>query len=141
MKFISRHEGFSKKLYKDQGGYLTIGYGHLVHNAAKYEKGISKSEGLKLLARDVQKAVAAVNAAIKGFLGQTKFDSLTSFTYNVGPNGFRGSTLLRNIKNGKPVTQGNFTEWDKVGTTVSQGLLSRRIAEYELYSNGNYGGP
>ena len=77
--------------------------------------------------------MAAVNAAINGFLGQTKFDSLTSFTYSVRPSGFRGSTFLGNIKNGKPVTQGTFAEWDGVGTTVSQGLLLRRIAEDNSY--------
>ena len=33
---IKKHEGFSPTPYKDQLGYLTIGFGHLILNSEKH---------------------------------------------------------------------------------------------------------
>jgi len=41
-KRIKLNEGFSSKPYKDQLGYLTIGYGHLILSNEKMNKELSK---------------------------------------------------------------------------------------------------
>jgi lysozyme len=139
--FIERHEGFSAKVYKDSAGNSTIGYGHLIKKGEDFSKGITKEKAGELLAQDAKTAVDAVNANVTTTLSQSKFDAVVDFTYNVGGGNFGKSTLLKNINAGNDVTKENFTDWNRAGGKVVEGLTTRRTDEFNLYSKGDYGGP
>ncbi len=59
IKRIKENEGFSPKPYKDQLGFLTTGYGHLILQSEKHliKKKITKEELKKIFNKDFTKAV------------------------------------------------------------------------------------
>jgi lysozyme len=136
--FIQQQEGYSDKIYKDSAGNPTIGYGHLIKDGEDFSKGITKEKGAELLSQDAQSAVDAVNKSVTTKLSQAKFDAVVDFTYNVGSGNLAKSTLLKNINAGKDVTKENFTDWNKAGGKVVDGLTTRRTAEFDLFSTGTY---
>ena len=76
----------------------------------------------------------AVNDSVTALLNQNQFDALVSFTYNVGIQAFKDSTLLRllNKKNYRGAAQ-QFERWVKAGKKTLPGLVSRRKEEKELF--------
>ncbi len=97
-----------------RGGKLTIGVGHLltkselasgkiwIHGqAAAYATGLSDSQILDLLGRDLAGAVQAVNEGVEVELSQNQFDTLVSFCFNVGSSAFKNSTLLEVAQSGR----------------------------------------
>jgi RHS repeat-associated protein len=141
LEFIERHEGYSDRVYNDSAGNPTIGYGHLIKEGEDFSKGITKEKAGELLSQDTKAAVDAVNGKVTGKLSQTKFDALVDFTYNLGGGNLGKSTLLKNINAGKDLTQRNFTDWNRAGGKVVNGLTNRRVDEWNLFSKGDYGGP
>ncbi len=138
LDFITNHEGYSDKVYKDAAGNPTIGYGHLILPGENFDKGVTKQQAKDLLAQDAKTAVDAVNKNLTGKVSQTQFDALVSFTYNVGAGALAKSTLLSNINGGKEVTKENFTDYNHAGGKVVAGLTTRRTDEFNLYSRGVY---
>jgi RHS repeat-associated protein len=141
LQFIEKHEGYSGTVYKDSAGNPTIGYGHLIKDGEDFSKGITKEKAGELLAQDTKTAVDAVNSKVTTSLSQTKFDAVVDFTYNLGGGNLGKSTLLKNINAGKDVTENNFTDWNRAGGKVVNGLTIRRTDEFNLFSKGDYGGP
>lgn len=141
LEFIERHEGYSTKIYKDSAGNPTIGFGHLIKEGEDFSEGISKEKAGELLSQDTQTAGDAVNGRVTVKLSQTEFDALVDFTYNLGGGNLGKSTLLKNINAGKEVTKENFTDWNRAGGKVVNGLTARRTDEFNLFSKGDYGGP
>lgn len=80
--------------------------------------------------------IDALGSAIRA-TSQAQFDALVSFTYNVGPENFRASTLLRKHKAGdyKGAAR-EFRRWNKNDGRVLRGLTRRRAAEEKLYRSG-----
>ena len=66
-KRIKKNEGFSLTPYKDQLGYLTIGYGHLIlpNEAHLIENKISKTQLKKIFAQDFNRALDDYKKIIK----------------------------------------------------------------------------
>ena len=66
-KRIKKNEGFSLTPYKDQLGYLTIGYGHLIlHNEAHLIKNkTSKSQLKEIFIKDFNRALNDYKKLIK----------------------------------------------------------------------------
>jgi lysozyme len=141
LQFIEKHEGYSGTVYKDSAGNPTIGYGHLIKEGEDFSKGITKEKAGELLSQDTKTAVDAVNGKVTANLSQTKFDAVVDFTYNLGGGNLGKSTLLKNINAGKDVTENNFTDWNRAGGKVVNGLTIRRTDEWNLFSKGDYGGP
>ena len=141
LEFIERHEGYSGKVYKDSAGNPTIGYGHRIKHGEAFSKGITKEKARELLSQDTKAAVDAVNSKVTTNLSQAKFDAVVDFTYNLGGANLGKSTLLKNINTGNDVIKENVTDWNHAGGKVVNGLTTRRTDEFNLYSNGNYGGP
>jgi len=143
-QFIANYETFQSKIYKDQAGNDTIGYGHLITAADgdKYVNGISSEDALALFKSDLSIYIESVNRDLTVDVTQQQFDALVSFAFNTGQYALGGSQLLKAINNGTAVTEDLFTMWNKVlnnGTlVVSQGLTSRRKDEFELFSIGDY---
>lgn len=143
LAFIARWEGYRGRLYNDAAGHCTIGYGHLVHlgrcNGSEppvFLDGITTKEGLDLLNRDASKAVRSVNAEVVVPLTQHKFDALVSFAFNVGPQAFADSTLLKKVNLGQhKLVPAQMALWTNHGLP---GLVNRRRAEAKLYVQGDY---
>ena len=75
---IKSNEGFSLKPYKDQLGYLTIGYGHLILSNEKIllKKQLHKKEFEKIFDQDFKRAVINFNKILKPFTSNKKEDEL-----------------------------------------------------------------
>ena len=148
-EFIVEFEGFSSKLYNDQAGHCTIGVGHLVHlgnckaTEGGLEHGISKARAFALLRTDAKSKVDAVSANVKVPLTQEQFDSLVSFTFNVGEHNFETSTLLAKLNAGDAAAvPGELARWNKITVSgrkvASAGLTRRREREGRLFATGVY---
>ena len=68
-------------------------------------------------------------------LNQNQFDALVCFVFNIGPNAFAASTLLKKAKvnsNDKTIAL-EFAKWVNGGGKKLPGLVKRRKAESDLY--------
>ncbi|TXF75221.1 lysozyme [Chryseobacterium sp.] len=68
-------------------------------------------------------------------MNQNQYNALVSFTYNVGTNALKTSTLLKRVnKNPKdPDIKVQFLKWVNSGGRKIPGLVSRRQYEAKLY--------
>lgn len=135
---ISKHEGYRKTAYTDEAGFMTIGYGHKLLPGEIYPNGLTKSEALTLLSKDIVITEKTVKSRVKVKLYQNQFDALVSLVYNIGSGNFSSSTLLRLLNQENYEEAANqFLIWNKVTThgTVkeSEGLTNRRKREREYF--------
>lgn len=134
LALIKHFEGFSSSVYYCPAGYATIGYGHLVKGNELFERPISESIAEALLRQDVRSAERAVRRLIQAPLIQGQFDSLVSFTYNLGGGALQRSTLRRVINRGHHhEVPRQLRRWVWAGGRKLKGLVRRREAEAELY--------
>lgn len=134
LSLIKQFEGFSAIPYKDTGGRMTIGFGHLIKKGEVFGA-ISSVEAASLLMQDVQFAVNCIEDNATAELTQNEFDALVSFVYNLGCANFKSSTLLKyvNLYN-MELAAGEFKKWGNVNGKPSKGLLNRRLKEAALFS-------
>lgn len=129
---IKKHEGLRLNSYRCPAGIWTIGYGHTVGVC----EGMTITEdGAELLLRmDIETSEKAVTRYAKG-INQNQFDSLVSFTFNVGVRNFSTSTLVKKIKVNPtdPSIDFEFSRWKFAKGKVLSGLVKRRKEEAELY--------
>ena len=100
MNFIIRQEGFCSKIYVDIANCLTIGCGRVVYPGETFYDNCSKQEAYQdfLTRINKYKFTMAVNNFLinnKIAFNQHQFDSLVSFSYNLG-KGWISSSALRN---------------------------------------------
>jgi lysozyme len=139
---IKSYEGVRLEVYQDIAGNNTIGYGHLIKPGEDFSSGITEGQATELFRADLAIFSAGVAELIKVDISQNQFDALVSFAFNAGIPGFKRSALLSNLNSGQPVTEANFTDWNKFrdpvkrGLVVSDGLTARRKDEYSLFSSG-----
>jgi lysozyme len=133
---IKRFEGLELEAYPDTGTGgepWTIGYGHTGPDVFPGLK-ITELQAEQLLAKDLEKFEKCVNNSVRGNITQGQFDSLISFTYNVGCGALGKSILLRCLNNGDDMSAAQeFTKWVKAGGKTLPGLVKRRTAEMELF--------
>ena len=140
---IKSFEGEKLTSYQDQAGIWTIGWGSTYNHDLKrrVQKGdiIDKETALRWLRLDAAGSAANVKKLVKVPINQNQIDSLTSFSYNIGPNAFAASTLLRKLNQGasKQEVAAEFAKWNKVTINgekvVSNGLVRRRKMESDLF--------
>ncbi len=103
-KRIKSNEGFSSKPYKDQLGYLTIGYGHLIlpNENILLKKQIHKKELEEIFEKDFKKALSNFNNAFKSFtLKEKESELLIEMIFQLGIKGcLKFKNLIKNIKKG-----------------------------------------
>jgi len=138
LSLIKAHEGYREKMYFDQAGLPTIGYGTLIDTVQEKKyltEPITRTEAEDLLRRDVSIAEKAVENYVRVPLEQYEFDALTSFVYNIGQGNFRNSTLLTLLNSGsnKEDVADQFMRWIYAGGRVSSGLEKRREKEKSLF--------
>ena len=134
---IKRFEGFSSSIYICPAGYQTIGYGHVVHDDEKqrFAEGIDKDEGEEILRKDVRWAERGVLRLIDVQLTDGQFDSLVSFTFNLGTGALQRSTLRRKVNREEhDDVPAQFKRWVWAGGRKLNGLMRRRNTESIIYS-------
>jgi lysozyme len=147
LSLLTQWEGFRTQVYDDGVGVATIGVGHALTAAEKaagaldiggtpvpYAGGLSSDQVQALLASDLQVYENALNDAVTATLKQNQFDALVSFCFNIGVNGFRSSSALRDLNQGSlDAVPDDLRKWDKAGGVFNQGLANRRENEVRLW--------
>ena len=130
---IQAFEGFRSTPYRDAGGKLSIGFGHLIKPAESFSR-ISYGEAEDLLSQDLRSAENAVNWLVTAPLTQNQFDALVSLVFNIGSGNFAKSTLLKFLNAGDYAqAAGQFARWSLVDGRRLSGLVKRREAETQLF--------
>lgn len=130
---IKSCESLRLKAYRCPAGVPTIGYGST--NGVRMGMIITKEEAEKRLRDDLSTAERYVNG-LNVCKTQGQFDALVDFAFNVGCGRLKTSTLLKYIREGKPVSeiQKQFLRWNKSGGVVLAGLTKRRQWEASRYA-------
>lgn len=138
LKLIKEYEGCELEAYPDPGtggDPWTIGWGATGSGIARGLTWTQAQADMRL-SHDVAKFMAGVVAAApKGTANQ--IGAMTSLAYNIGPDAFKDSTLLRLHNAGDYAgAQAQFARWNRAGGKVMKGLVRRRAAEAEVYGRG-----
>ena len=100
---IKKHEGFSKKIYLDQLGNPTIGYGHLVRKKDKIieNKNYSKTFLIKIFKKDLNKAIKQYEKLfIKHKLSPKAEEVIVEMLFQLGINKFlKFKKMIKALKN------------------------------------------
>lgn len=142
---IKRWEGFRASAYPDPGSRdgkpVTIGYGQTRRNGRAIEMGetITEAEADLWLRQEVARVAGVVEGLVKVPLTDNQFGALISFTYNVGDEAFRKSTLLKKLNAGDyAAVPGELAKWKFNDGKVMEGLINRRAAEAGLWVKGSF---
>lgn len=136
---IKKYEGFSAKPYLCPAGIPTIGYGNTYypdgHTIKLTDAPITEAKATEILMGILNKYEGAVNRYAQKPINQNQFDALVSFTYNVGMENLRTSTLMKklNINPSDPTIKDEFLKWTRSNGVVLAGLKKRRAEEAQLY--------
>ncbi len=148
-ELLSQWEGIKNNEYKDAAGLPTIGVGHLLtkeelasgqikinDTPVDFHNGLADQQVMDLLAQDLIRFEDVVNSTVTATLTENQFDALVSFSFNVGTNAFKKSTLLRVLNEGQYQEVPNqLRRWVKAGGKTIQGLVNRRENEIELWNS------
>lgn len=138
LHFTAAWEQFAGTAYRatPDEKYLTIGYGHYGADVQPGEK-ITEGQALLLLNRDMQKAVAAVNAVAAPNLTQAQLDAIYDLVFNAGAGVISAATGT-----GQALREGDVTALRyKLGRFIFQGGkillgLRRRAAARQALFDG-----
>ena len=135
INLIKEFEGLKLETYICSGGKKTIGYGHT--NTVKENMTITKERAEELLKNDLNRFEEGVTRLVGLPIHQFMFDSLVSFSFNLGLGNLQSSTLLKKVNLGKfKECENEFVKWNKADGKVLEGLTKRRIAERDLFMQG-----
>lgn len=143
VKFIENHEGFASTPYRGIDSWNeTTGYGHVIEPGENIGT-LTPQSAEDLLKSDLTTSEASVNKEFAGVdLTQGQFDALTDFAYSLGPNIWSETPkLVSDVKAGasSDVIKADFENCSSCGGKVVQGLVNRRLDEWNVYENGDYG--
>lgn len=142
LSLIKKFEGFVGKPYPDPGTGdlpITIGYGSTFYEDGTKVKmtdpPITEERATKLLRNVVKMFEQHVDSLTRDDITQNQFDALVCFTYNVGVDALKRSTLLKlvNKNPADPLIRNEFLKWNKAAGKVLKGLTKRRESEANLY--------
>ena len=137
ISLIKKFEGCELEAYKCAAGVWTIGYGHT--KDVKEGNSITKEEAESMLVHELQEYCSDVDIAVKVDLKQNEFDSLVSWTYNLGPTNLNSSTMLRVLNEGKyDEVPAQMKRWNKASGQVKEGLVRRREAEALMFEGKDW---
>lgn len=129
---IATSEGLYVTAYPDpatRGDPWTICFGH---TGPEVRRGLTVSydQCLVWLQQDTLKAERVVRQHVRVPLRQGQYDAYTSFVFNVGPDRFRKSTMLRLVNSGAwQASCHEFPKWRYANKMVMEGLVTRRTVE------------
>jgi len=133
LDLLRQFEGFRSSPYKDEGGKLTIGYGHLIKLGEKFTV-LTQAQANDLLSKDVSIAEAGVRRRVKAELTDNQYAAIVCWVFNLGEANLVQSTLLTKLNAGDfDEVPGEILRWHRVGKKPSRGLIRRRAAEAMLF--------
>jgi GH24 family phage-related lysozyme (muramidase) len=146
LELTKTSEAFRARVYSDPVGFCTVGYGHLIKRVRcdgteprEFVPAISEAHATRLLTEDLKLAEYPVLAEVSRDISfsQAQFDALVDFVFNVGPQNFRGSTLLKVI-NAEELHRvpGQLRRWVYADGKRLPGLVTRREREAALFTEG-----
>ena len=133
---IKLFEGVRLKAYKCSAGVPTIGYGNTYYaNGDKVKMGdvITLEQAKELFDDLIVRYERIVESKLKVDVKQNEFDALVSHTYNTGGS----STLFKLVNMGAPkekIKNWFTTKYITANGKRLQGLVNRRLKEWELYN-------
>ncbi len=144
LDLLAQWEGIELTVYKDVAGLPTIGVGHLLtqdelssgkiyiqDKTIRYTNGLTKNQVMQLLAQDIENVEKFVADQVQVELKPHQFDTLVSFTFNVG-----NSALLKILNKGNYSEIPNqLTRWIYSGGKKIRGLINRRNNEIALWNS------
>jgi lysozyme len=134
LSIAEKSEGCELTTYLDPKGIPTAGWGHTGPDV-KLGETYTMQQALSWRAADMARAAAFVEAHVKVQLTDNQFSALAEWTYNIGVGNFLGSTLLRLLNKGQyNAVPAQLARWDKAGSKVLPGLVSRRAREAALWN-------
>jgi len=134
LALIKRFEGCRLESYKCSANVLTIGYGHT--GGVKETDTITQDEADKLLQEDVEQFEKYVDDNVTVELGQSQFDALVAWTFNLGVGNLRESTMLKKLNSEDYASvPSEMKRWNKAGGKTLDGLIRRRKAESLLFES------
>lgn len=137
--FIQGFESFVSCPYLDSVGVPTIGWGTTYYpNLSKVtlkDACITQAQATQYLLANLVNYVNGVDSMVTSQINQNQFDALVSFSYNLGVQALRSSTLLKLVNTNPNDTAigPEINKWCHAGGMISQGLIKRRAAESKLY--------
>lgn len=133
VEFLEHFEGVRLTPYRDTGGVLTIGIGHVLKKSEAWIKSLTQEQVYDLLAFDLR-PVSEFIASLGLPLTRSQSLALHSFIFNVGTGAFRTSTMLRKLRAGDTESAAEeFGRWVYDDGKVISGLIRRRVAEKLLF--------
>ncbi len=140
VNLIAQFEGLKLQPYLDSVKIPTIGYGTTVYpNGTKvniHDVEITKQQALDYLLDHLNKNVLPyMNNHITVEQNQNQVDALASLIYNIGAGAFIKSSVLTAINNQSSIDniKAHWLVWNKGGGQVLQGLVNRRLKEFNTY--------
>ena len=143
LELLIELEGERLEAYLCPSGIPTIGVGLTTYpDGRKVKLGdkITKEQSREYLKQTLEQFEKQVVLLLDGLpLPRKALDSLIIFSFNVGVGNFAKSTLLKEIKknrNNLKEIEKQFNRWIYSGDKVLQGLIIRRLKEFDLYQQG-----
>jgi len=153
IEMLKHHEGVRMRPYQCPALIWSVGVGHVIdpsHTAVKYEERkslpipagwdrvLSMGEVDSILAQDLGRFERGVLRLCPAAIDrQGVFDSLVSFSFNVGLGNLQRSGLRMKTNRGDfDEAADEFLKWTKAAGRVLPGLVKRRKDEQALYLSG-----
>lgn len=135
LPLTAHYEGLKTKAYLDPVGIVTICYGEtenvFIHDIK------TEDECKEMLSARLGWFALQVDKLVTVDATPEQLAAYTSFTYNVGVNTFKKSSVLRLANEGKRKESCNFlTRYVYAGGKILPGLVKRREAEKRLCLDG-----
>ncbi len=133
--FLCNEEGLRLSPYLDSVGIPTIGFGFTYYpdsgkRVTMKDKSLTKEQAVSIFSSIVKPYETVVWSVTRDDINQNQFNALVSLSYNIGVNGFKGSTVVKrvNANPNDPRIAAAFEMWRKPSV-----LLARRKREVKLY--------
>jgi lysozyme len=137
IELIKEFEGLRLRAYLCPAGVPTIGYGTTVYpNGRRVQMGdqITADQAEEYLRSDLRAFERNAESMLRVSVNENQFAALVSFSYNVGSEALRRSTMLRFINDNRFAdAAGEFARWNMAAGKPLAGLTRRRAAERELF--------
>ena len=137
-ELIKEFEGTRLESYYCSSHILTIGTGHTGPDVYEGQK-ITQAVANQLLRDDLERFEKCIVSMIDVPLTQNQFDSLISWSFNVGAGAVQESTLRRRLNRGEDVNtviSEELPRWCNGPNGPLEGLVKRRAAEVKLAVEG-----
>jgi lysozyme len=138
LALIKQFEGFRAKAYLDPVGIWTIGYGTTGRAGVGIDPQpgmvISEAQAEGYLLKALQHFAEMIRPSLIGRPTPNQWGAMLSLAYNIGPEAFKRSSVLRFFNSLKFEEAADaFLLWNKAGGKALPGLVRRREAERRLF--------